>query len=352
VRLRPSKANDAFLDTKLGCINYEIAAQTFNYSEHFPGSRRAIVVGAVPNKKLGGAFDGFLQASRKSCESSTLKGYRSAIEHHLRPAFGDKYLTEVTAEHVKSWLGTLAVSNKRINNILIPLRAVMADAHSDGLIERNPLIRIKNLSSRVEEPEPFSPDEMRAILQASEPQAANLFQFAFWTGLRTSELIALEWQDIDWRKEVARVRRAFVLRQTKVPKTASGERDVKLLPPALSALKAQKPLTYLAGHRIFWNPRTSLPWETDAQIRKTAWTPALKRAGVAYRNPYQTRHTYASMMLSAGENPMWVAKQMGHKDWGMIRKRYGRLIPEVDPSAGSKIMAVWSQNGHKVSPSD
>jgi integrase len=42
----------------------------------------------------------------------------------------------------------------------------------------------------------------------------------------------------------------------------------------------------------------------------------LKKANIDYRNPYQTRHTYASQMLSRGENPMWVAHQLGHKDWG------------------------------------
>jgi integrase len=46
---------------------------------------------------------------------------------------------------------------------------------------------------------------------------------------------------------------------------------------------------------------------------------------------------------------MWVANQMGHKDWAMIRRVYGRWIPEVDTTAGSKIMQIWSQNGHKES---
>ncbi|MCI3953979.1 MAG: phage integrase, partial [Burkholderiales bacterium] len=50
----------------------------------------------------------------------------------------------------------------------------------------------------------------------------------------------------------------------------------------------------------------------------------------------------------AGENPLWVAQQMGHKDWSMIVRRYGRYIPEVDASAGGKVMQFWSQFGHKV----
>jgi len=160
-------------------------------------------------------------------------------------------------------------------------------------------------------------------------------------------LIALQWGDVDAAKGVVRVRRASVQKRTKQTKTVSGEREVKLFPPALEALQRQKPFTFFIGDRVFHNPRTNAPWETDGQIRKTAWTPALKRAGVLYRNPYQTRHTYASTLLSLGENPLWVAKQMGHKDWSMILRRYGRHIPEVDASAGGKVTQFWSQNGHK-----
>jgi integrase len=72
------------------------------------------------------------------------------------------------------------------------------------------------------------------------------------------------------------------------------------------------------------------------------WVPAMKKAGVRYRRPYQTRHTYASMMLSAGEHPMWVAKQMGHSDWTMIARVYGRWMPAADVTAGTKAETLWS----------
>ncbi len=55
------------------------------------------------------------------------------------------------------------------------------------------------------------------------------------------------------------------------------------------------------GKRIFHNPFTQVPWNSSDQIRDP-WRTVLKRAGVRYRNPYQMRHTYASMILSAGEN--------------------------------------------------
>ncbi len=114
-----------------------------------------------------------------------------------------------------------------------------------------------------------------------------------------------------------------------------------LLPPAIAALEAQKQYTYNTNYRVFHNPRTDQPWETDHQIRRTAWIHTMKKAGVRYRNPYQTRHTYASMMLSGGENIMWVASQMGHVDTEMVMRTYGEWIPDNSAKMGYRTVTNW-----------
>lgn len=133
----------------------------------------------------------------------------------------------------------------------------------------------------------------------------------------------------------------MVRKKIKGTKTEAGEREVMLLPPAIEALLAQKKHTYKEMKYIFHNPRTNQAWETDHQIRRTAWIYALERAGVRYRNPYQTRHTFASMMLSAGENIMWVATQMGHVDTEMVMRTYGKWIPDNSLKLGYKPLNNW-----------
>lgn len=172
--------------------------------------------------------------------------------------------------------------------------------------------------------DPFSPYKQQAGLGALTGQARNAMQFALWTGLRTSELDALDWGDIDWREEVmvSRIMTQAGKGKAETNKTAAGRRSVKLLRSAMEALKAQKAHTFVADAKVFQNPRTLERWAGDGPIRKTMWVPAMKKAGVRYRRPYQTRHTYASMMLSAGDHPMWVAKQMRRTDWTMIARVY------------------------------
>jgi len=349
--LKATKANLEFARRKREAILYEIGRGTFKYVEHFPNSRKARLYSGQGDVTVSAALDRFLQAARKRCAHSTWRDYNSAIEHHLRPAFGDRLLADITVSEIKAWIGGLAISAKRVNNILVPLRAVMSDAFVDGLIDRNPASRIKNLPHRFEEPDPLTPDEINRLLGTCEHQTRNLFQFAFWTGMRTSELIALEWGDIDLNRRVARVRRASVRKRIKVPKTEAGERDVALLAGAVEALESQKRFSFLAGGAVFLNPRTGKAWETDQQIRRTAWEPAVRRSGIRSRNPYQTRHTFASLCLTAGEDVAWVARQLGHKSIQMTLKRYARWIEGIATSGGAKLTALLSQPRHSEAAS-
>lgn len=348
VKIPPTKANMLFAQRKRISILHEIGIGTFDYSTHFPQSRRALILGKASNKTVSQALKEFLLISQRSCAASTNRDYQSAVEHHLKPAFGDVLLRNITATQIKVWMSGLRISSKRIRNVLVPLKGALHSAFQDGIILRDISAQIPTLSHRTKEPCPFSPSEIKSILQYSDEQTRNLFQFAFFSGLRTSELIALEWGDVDFQRGVVRVQRASVRKIVKTPKTISGERDVKLLTPALEALNSQMIFTFSAEGRVFHNPKTNSPWETDGQIRKTAWIPILQSANVTYRNPYQTRHTYASMLLSAGEDPMWVAHQMGHADWGMIRKTYGRWIPDMNPVAGRKVEDLWSRHGQNA----
>jgi integrase len=113
---------------------------------------------------------------------------------------------------------------------------------------------------------------------------------------------------------------------------------MELTPPAIEALQDQMQFTQGQEH-VFHNPRTNKPWNNSDRVKRF-WDRIIKRAGVEYRIPYTTRHTFASLMLSSGVNPMWVARQMGHKDWGMIRKTYGRWLPDVDTSVQDKIQGI------------
>jgi len=299
----------------------------------------------------------WLDRKKKTLKSSTYSGYVKIVNARIIPEFGKTPLSELSRSDIRQWAAKIDAGNKFIANIFSVFRAALQEAFEDEIIAINPLDgwTYKNAAAPdpVDHVDPFTVDEQAAICAELEGQARNLVQFAFWTGMRTSELIGLQWGDVDWMRGTIAVRRALTQAASKTgpetTKTRAGTRVVKLLPPALEALKAQKAFTYLKDREIFQNPKTGERWTGDQAIRQTMWRYALKKAGVRYRYPYQTRHTYASMMLSAGENPMWVAQQMGHSDWAMIRRVYGRWMPdENDISGGMAVSRFWTEKPEEM----
>ncbi|MDD2770354.1 MAG: tyrosine-type recombinase/integrase [Methylococcus sp.] len=348
IPLPPTKAAQKELVRMRQAILYEIKMGTFDYGKHFPHSKKAKALRKTcpDHYTIGEGLKDWLQRGQGKWQRSTIRDYESVIFHHLIPEFGNLPISELTAIRVKKWLADLPCKNKRKNNILTPLRQLYEDLYLDEVIDRNPLARVKNLPVKTREPEPFTADEVARILNQLEGQERNLIQFAFWSGLRTSELIALRWQDVDLEHDRIYVRHANVRGHLKGTKTSSGSREVALQPQAREALLNQQTYTGQNSAIVFHDSRKNEPWKNDQAIRKTVWTPALRRAGLKYRNPYQTRHTFASTLLSRGENPLWVAQQMGHKDWGQIRKIYGRWIAPTDSINTKTVANKSSQREH------
>lgn len=344
VPLKPTPANLKRAEQHRAAIMHAIATNSFDYAATFPSSKNALKFAAQPGdvQTLEPFLEQWLERKKAHLKSSTYDGYRKIVTGCLIPWFGQLKISEFKKKDMREKLSSLEASNKRFANVQSVMRSALDDAIEDELIDVNPMANwcFKKIEApKTDEPiDPFSKDEQAAILKTITGQGHNYIKFMFWTGLRPSELIALNWSDIDFIRGVVIVSKALTATadEPETPKTAAGRREVKLFKNALDALNNQKLFTYLKDEEVFQNPKTNKRWEDDQQIRKGMWIPTLKRAKVRYRNPYQTRHTYASMMLSSGEHPMWVAKQMGHADWTMIARVYGKWMPDADLDAGNK----------------
>jgi len=349
LKLEPTPANLKRAANHRAVILDAIEKGTFDYAVTFPNSKRVPQFSnkTVSDLSFAKHLDQWLKSRSKQLKASTLHAYRKLV-NRIPESLGSIPLQSLKRADIRAWLETLSAGNQYLANLQSVLRSSLHDAAEDGLLQTNPMqgwvYRVRDVIKEDSDILPFTAIEQAVILAQLTGQSLNLVQFAFWTGLRTSELAGLDWGDIDWLRGIVRIRRVKtqVSDQPEPPKNRGSIRDVKLLPLALEALIRQKQYTYVAGKEVFQDPLHLARWKGDFPIRTNLWKPALRRAGVLYRRPYQTRHTYASMMLTAGEDPMWVAQQMGHSDWGMIRKVYGKWITEDRPDAGAKAVAMFS----------
>jgi integrase len=78
-------------------------------------------------------------------------------------------------------------------------------------------------------------------------------------------------------------------------------------------------------------------------LRDRTWYPTLATAGLRRRIMYQTRHTFASNALAAGEAPSWVAAMLGHTSPEMLFSVYARYIPNRTRRDGSALLSRMTE---------
>ena len=286
---------------------------------------------------ISSAMDWWWDTFKTHARKKTVLGYSADIENHIKPGIGDIFLDEITSRQIRIWIDHINLSNKTRNNILIPLRNMFSDAITEGFIKTNPMLHIKSFKINKNEPTPFTPKQVDLIINHLQGAIKQFYIFSFWTGLSTGEQIALMWRDIDFKSNAFYVRRSLssgkFLEETK---NATRWRKVELLYPALQALCVLKPSDYelnpeqYSNEYIFKNPRTHDHWRIDALT--TEWKKTLKVNNLPYQRPYNTRHTYASIMLSAGLPPNWIRQQLGHTSMKMLETVYARWIDEDESS--------------------
>jgi integrase len=99
------------------------------------------------------------------------------------------------------------------------------------------------------------------------------------------------------------------------------------------ALKEQEKSTRERSEFVFCN-REGLPLDYK-NVNNRVWKPLLRHLGLKLRRPYQCRHTAATLWLGAGENPEWIARQLGHTTTEMLFRVYSRYVPNLTRRDGS-----------------
>lgn len=353
-------ANIKYAANLRSAVQVAIEKGNFDYATFFPNSKTAIknIKPVIEKPTVTKLVDEYIDVARRSqsLSPSTIASYARWSEARIKPKFGERVAEEIPTPELRAWISELTgvMSVKSIRNCVGLLCAVLNRALADSVIAINPLepIKLKSVLPKQEETkeeddvDPLSDEEIAAILGACRSvQERALWQFAIASGLRTGELIALKWRDIDEDKGVITVKDNIVSAEvgTVQKKTKTNKRRIiPMLPAARQAIEAMRGLPQMDAPFVFTHPKTQRRWLDDQQMRKGSWIPTLELAGVRYRYPYQTRHTFASHLLKAGEEELLVARLLGHTTVEMVRRSYGKFIKQ---SGGFGLRGDYSKFG-------
>lgn len=276
----------------------------------------------------------FASYGRKSLDANsgtrrelTNKEYNNVFEKRIVPFFGEMDIKSILSTDLKRWQSALVkegLSGGRIQNIRSVFYSILSDAVLDGIIPNNPFDNIQTVTKEDPEINPFTLNEVEMLINTAQGWFKNMLILAFFTGMRTGEMMALRWEHIDFDKDLIRVRLSRRSGITSKPKTRSSIRDIIMLPRVKEALKQQFLLTGLKNKDVFLTQQGISGFQFANALTERHWHPLCQKMGLEKRDFYHTRHTFATLMISHGEDILWVANTMGHKDITMVMKKYAK----------------------------
>jgi len=357
---------------QLDKIAVGIISGTFRFGKVFPNSKKADYFSEKERLLFGlnktpdqvifkdyawAWYNLFKDSGRVS--GRTLWGYKSYLNLYLIPYFGELTfagLNKSTFDKFVSWakkqkFRKKPIINETVNKIFVPLKMICKDAAIEygWGSTYNPFFGFKKLppeGDSYDEIFPFSMDEQSKIIVCLAGHWKPYFDAAFKIGLRQGEQIAIKPNDIDWSKRLLHIRRAFTRDENGTvmlgkTKNKYSRRTIKLIPVMYDAVKAQKKIYDQFKGEFFFCSTTGKRIDRS-HLRQRVWSPALTKADVEYREIKQTRHSFATNALSCGENPLWIAKVMGHRDTDMIIKVYSKFIENAGGFAdGTNLNAIY-----------
>jgi integrase len=269
----------------------------------------------------------------RGCKPSTIREYRSAVNGHLVPAFGDVRLEDVTPAMIGRWRAALSreLSNRTKNKLLTMLHGVFRRAQSVWSLPINPVADLeKHPHASSGAIEVFSPEEVMALVRAADSeQDATIYLTAAFTGLRRGELLALRWRDVDFAGKAIRVRASYAGGQVTTPKSGK-VRSVPMAPDVAEVLAKLGQRDHLTGddHLVFVG---ELGGFVDASALRRRYIAALKRAGLRPLRFHDLRHTFGTRMIAKADIRR-VQEWMGHADIQTTMK-YLHYVPRDEDAA-------------------
>jgi integrase len=290
------------------------------------------------NLTVGTYLVKWLEAVKGSVRDRTWERHEQVVRLHLEPTIGSVRLDRLNALQVQSVYGQKlesGLSPRSVEIVHTTLHKALKQAMGWTLIPRNVAEAATPPRPIRREIKPLSRDQARTLLEAARGDALHAFYvLAVTTGMRNGELLALQWRDVDLDARTLGVRRTVFNGVVSPPKTAAGNRTIRLTGLAVAALKEHRLVA--AKRRIsewVFLSRAGTPLSVH-NVHNRSWKPLLERAGLPpSTRMHDLRHTCATLLLSRGIPVKVVSEMLGHGDVAITLGVYQSVLPDMQESA-------------------
>lgn len=351
--LADTKPNRKRLENFVSKMEADIQLGSFRYENYFPQSKKLeqfqsleLMRSTNSHKDSSSGFDSFskvwLEEKKPEWRDSQISNVEDIFRIYLIPHFGNVPLNTISKAKIMTFRGKLVkdgnngrtLSASRINHIMTPLRMVLTEA-SERFDFDSPWKNIKPISEPKSNVSPFTLEEVMLIINNVRADYKPYYIVRFFTGMRTGEIDGLPWKNIDFERRQIIVDQAVVNGVIGETKTSGSNRIIQMNQLVYDALIGQQKLTKYQSEFVFCT-KAGTPLN-HRNVTRRVWYPLLRYLELDKRNPYQSRHTAATLWLAAGESPEWIAAQMGHSNTKMLFTVYSRYVPNLTRQDGSAL---------------
>lgn len=288
---------------------------------------------------IGGLIE-FYIAQELPERHSTQRSYLTGLNKWIGPKWSEYRLEQVKAVAVEQWLRSLSLAPKTKAHIRNLFHLLYENARRWELFDRNPIKLVRQGSRRLKIPRVLRIEEVLRLLEELADPYRTMVLVAACLGLRVSEIIGLQWGDVDWIASTVLVQRSVVQTRVAETKTEYSQQYLPLDPQLTEALLCWKERCFYKADSdwVFASDKGRPRWQETALRRHLQ--PAAERAGIGKIGWHTFRHTYSTMLRSLGVDLKVQQELLRHADIQTTMNIYTQAVSEAKREGNSKVVRM------------
>ena len=308
-----------------------------------------------PDMTLQCLYEAYMEDMAGRLKDSTIQHKRNIYETKILPYFGKMAINEIKATDIRKWQGQLMRDSheykdtylKSINN---QMNCIMNYAKRFYDLNTDPCGKAGSIGkSNAEEMDFWTLEEYLAFREGINDKLVSYlcFEVLYWTGMREGELLALTYEDINFKDKTIRINKTYARSKGKdiisTPKTKKSKRTVPI-PDFLS----QELADYMNSQfmpqmkdRIFPYTKSYLSHEMERGCKAT---------GVKKIRIHDVRHSHASLLINQGCDALILADRLGHEKVSTTLNTYSHLFPHKQQELVSSLENLGVNNAPEPTP--